>query len=311
MKLGKIGIQDLERMMKRHGAVMLKSNRIGSDFSFMNLKGISMVFKMEPMVYYPFLSSQENAKLSLAFPMNDFLTSGTFPQVAMIDMEKPMDVGKEYWDYVDSLFTLFEGKGIKIASGHTGNYENIRSGVVGSIALIGYRKPVFSYLRIRERDAFYLIGSIGLETRYFYEKRKYGKSTISEETLSVEKYVLPLLRVKGVHYIHDLSEGGLIRGLREVSLLTGKGFRVQYSGVKHLLSGLRYGSRVERVSSSSSGSILVSVGFRERKSFEDFVTKKGWPFTEIPAGGRGVTLDGKVAVEYDIFPDVMGLDSNK
>ncbi|MGC8644734.1 MAG: AIR synthase-related protein [Thermoplasmata archaeon] len=306
MGRGKAEIGELRGIIRKHRDGMLKSNVIGSDFSFLNERGENMIFKIEPMVYYHFLSPEENARLSLTFPMNDFLTSGTFPGIAMVDFERPRDSGKDYWRYVDSLLGLLEIKGIKVASGHTGNYGNLRSGVAGSMALIGFRKPLFSYARIRKGDAFFVVGRIGLETRYFYEKKMYGRSEVPIEELSVEKYVVSLLKEsKTVHYIHDLSEGGLIRALQEVAFLNNEGFEINYSSVRHLIGDVNKGSKLSRLSSSSSGSILVSIGVEHRERFENIARRNSWPYAEVKRGGKNVRLDGKIVSAEDRFSNLV------
>ena len=46
---------------------------------------------------------------------------------------------------------------------------------------------------------------------------KRGKGTHAPSELSIEIYIREFLRIrKSVHYVHDLSEGGLSRGLMEV-----------------------------------------------------------------------------------------------
>ncbi|MEM0129876.1 MAG: hypothetical protein QXW75_00255 [Thermoplasmatales archaeon] len=307
MSFGKIEIDRLKNIISSHRNAMLESNVIGSDFSFGNFGGKTVVFKIEPMVYYPFLTPLENARLSIIFPMNDYLTSGTMPNLAMIDLEKPSDVADEYWKYVDFLILALSKAGVRIASGHTGRYRNIRSGVAGSIALIGFQEPEFSYAKIGNQDAFYVVGTIGKEMMFFEERLKHTRSGIGLEGLSIEKYVKSLLPYRrNVHYIHDLSEGGLIRGLEEISYLIGGGFDVSYSSVMHLIADGVVGGKSVRLSASSSGSIVVALDPKFKEKFEDIARKKVWNYAQIRRRGNGVRIDGKRVRSRDAFSNVVG-----
>ncbi|MEM0128078.1 MAG: AIR synthase-related protein [Thermoplasmatales archaeon] len=307
MGFGKVDLERLSKIITNHRSAMLESNVIGSDFSFGNFGGRTLIFKIEPMVYYPFLTSIENAMLSLIFPMNDFLTSGREPKIAMIDIEKPADAGDDYWNYVDFLLLELEHRNIKVASGHTGNYENTISGVAGSLALVGFQRPIFSYKRMTKEDAFYVVGRIGAEMEFFLERMKPGKRAFDLEDLSIEKYVrLFSSYKKDIHYVHDLSEGGLIRGLEEISILNRRGFDVNYSATRPLIVDERPGRRAIKLSSSSSGSIVVSVDREYKKEFEDIATANSWQFAEIRCKGRDVTVNGRRVSSHDEFSRLIG-----
>ncbi|MEM0073201.1 MAG: hypothetical protein QW078_02105 [Thermoplasmatales archaeon] len=307
MNFGKVEIDRLKNIMISHRDAMLESNIIGADFSFGNFGGKTIIFKIEPMVYYSFLTPLENASLSIIFPMNDYLTSGTMPELAMIDFEKPSDVADEYWKYVDFLILGLSDAGVRIASGHTGRYRNIKSGVAGSIALIGFREPVFSYTKIGNHDAFYVVGKIGTEMMFFEERMKHKRSRIGLKELSIEKYVNSLLPYGGkVHYIHDLAEGGLIRGLEEISYLIGGGFDVSYNSVIKLIADGIPGGKSVKLSSSSSGSIVVALDQNFKEEFEDIARRKEWDYAEIRRSGNGVRIDGRRVRSRDLFSNVVG-----
>lgn len=293
MEIGKAGLRELKSILKRNKEVMLGSNLIGSDFSFMRRNSRDLIFKIEPMMYYDFLTAEENAALSILFPLNDFLTSGTTPSIAMLDFEKPKRAGDEYFDFIDRVFEELRLKKIRVASGHTGNYGNLEYGIGGSIAMVGFKRPVFSYQRIRKDDAIYFVGDIGAESSYFSEMEKgAGHRRISD--LSIEGYVKEFLSIrKSVHYLHDLSEGGLMRGLEELSELSHSGYNV--------LPGL-IGKQPEKMGShssnpftdSSAGCIIAAVSLTRKDEFETLLRKKSWTYMEIERVKKGVTLDGRI-----------------
>ncbi len=302
MESGKAKIGEIKRFLAENRDVMLETNVIGSDFSFSSRHVKDLVFKIEPMVFYSSLTSQENAVLSVLFSMNDFLTSGTWPTFAMIDFERPNGAGEEYLDYMNSLINCLRERGIRVAAGHTGNYGNIRYGVSGAIALIGLERPVFSFRRIREDDTFFVLGTIGEEVSYFRASKRRSKPYAPED-LSIEKYITGLLKVKSaVHYIHDVSEGGLKRALQETSELTGLGFNVSSASLKSSsATGIRgYGKKL--FSASSSGALILSVDSKRIGGFERLAAENGWKYFEVEKTGDGVTLDGK---DYDTKDEVV------
>ncbi len=293
MENGKAGLTELKSLLKKNKEVMLGSNLIGSDFSFMRRSSRDLVFKIEPMMYYDFLTTEENAALSILFPLNDFLTSGTMPSIAMLDFEKPKLAGDEYFDYIDRVFKDLRSKKIRVASGHTGNYGNLGYGIAGSIALVGFKRPVFSYQRIRKDDAIYFVGDIEAESSYFRER---GVRHRRIYDLSIERYVKELLKIRrSVHYVHDLSEGGLMRGLEELSELSHSGYNV-VPGLIGKQAHKKVGYTSNPFTDSSAGCIVAAVSRTLKGEFETLLRKNSWTYMEIERVKKGVTLDGR---DYD------------
>lgn len=292
MEIGKIGMNEISKILKRNRDTMLKSNVLGSDFSFLRHGPVDLVFKIEPMVFYKTLSVQDNGLLSVVFSINDFVTSGTWPSISMIDFEKPASSGNDFFEYINSVFRYLKERRVQVASGHTGSYGNLGYGVAGTMALLGFKRQLFSFKRIRNDDSFYVLGNLGKELSFFRRPRvKNGYKAID---LSIEKYIKELLKIKEiVHYAHDISEGGLVRALKEISALTHFGFNVKSRELNAIAArGVEeYGSRI--FSSSSSGSLVVSVYSRRKEEFEELIKRNSWPFLEIERRGKRVTLDNR------------------
>jgi len=87
VETGKASLDEIKQILENNRRVMLKSNVVGSDFSFLKVNSSIITFKIEPMVFYESLSIDENALLSVLFPLNDFITSGTWPSIAMVNFE--------------------------------------------------------------------------------------------------------------------------------------------------------------------------------------------------------------------------------
>jgi hydrogenase maturation factor len=304
--IGKIDLEEINKILNKNNEVMLKGNRVGSDFTFLSRGRINIIFKIEPMVFYDFLTPKENAVLSVLFPMNDFLTSGTWPSIAMMDFERPSGAGREYFDYMGHVFEILKERKIKVASGHTGWYGNLGYGVAGTMALLGFKRPVFSFKRLKSRDLFYSVGNIGKELLYFSNRKNKGGNGIEPLELSIEKYIVQLIRHrKIVHYVHDISEGGLLRALQEICILGDIGFNINSSDLRRTIPrGIKYFSS-SIFSASSSGAIIVSVDPSGKNEFEKIMKDNSWPFIEIEKRNKGVTLDGKKEDKNDRIADIL------
>lgn len=294
-----MGLKEIKGILTRNREAIMESNVIGSDFSFLKQGTMNLIFKIEPMVFYKSLTIFENSLLSVIFPLNDFLTSGTWPSIAMIDFEKPVNAGNEFYDYVDGIFKNLMDRNIKVASGHTGSYGNLNYGVAGTMALLGLKKPIFSFKRVKDDDSYYFLGTIGNELSFFKHKGKRGRG-ISPLDLSVERYVKELIRIRSiVHYIHDISEGGLMRALMEISQLVKSGFNVSSQDLLRTSArGIEeYGTGI--FSASSSGSLIVSVDSKGKEEFERVMIRNSWPMFEIERTRGGITVDKKKMNDKD------------
>ncbi len=304
MTPGKLPLKDIQKIIRDGSDIMVESNRIGSDFSWHDGSSSRLILKIEPMVYYGFLNPRENAFLSLLFPLNDFLVSGTTPSLALIDFEQPKGSGKEYFDYVSSMFSELRWENIKVASGHSGNYGNLTYGVCGSMALIGFGRPLFDYRRITSSDSFYVMGKLGYEYLYFARK-KVGRE-ISARDLSVRNKMDVILGMRDmVHYVHDLSEGGLIRGLKELSSLTGSGFNLNSAKARPLIPRSLIDLETRIFSASSSGAVVAAVGTPKKKEFERELEREGMEYYEIERRDRGIKVDGKPGEEGDAISSII------
>jgi hydrogenase maturation factor len=306
VEIGKIDLEKINEILTKNSEVMLKGNRIGSDFTFLSSGSLNIIFKIEPMVFYEFLTPEENAALSIIFPMNDFLTSGTWPSIAMIDFERPSGSGGEYFGYMDHVFEILKERKIKVASGHTGGYGNLSYGVAGTMAILGFKRPVFSFKRLKGKDLFYSIGNIGKELLYFSNKKNNRENGIETHELSVEKYITKLIRHrKIVHYVHDISEGGLLRALQEICILQNTGFDVNSRELKRTVPRGAEDFWSNIFSASSSGAIIVSIDPSGKNEFEKIMKDNSWPFIEIEKRKEGVTLDGRKEDKNDRIADIL------
>ncbi len=301
--MSKIDIRSLEKIIKENQDIMVESNVIGADFSLIDKCG-GVTAKIEPMMYYDFLTPKENALLSFIFIENDFLTSGLSPEYAMIDFESPKGEFERYKIYMNEIYKIMRKNSIKLVSAHTGDYGNINYGITGSMVLISFNRPIFSLEKISVDSSFYLIGKIGLEYKYFEHKinEKYRK--VNERDLSISELIDKLKGFNGkIEYVHDLAEGGLYRALQEISHHLKTGFKLSFSDLSKLIPDdlMELGTDIFYV--SSSGAAIVSLAKGEEKEFENYMKHE---FAKIRKVSRGLWIDdNKLEIKEDLLSEIL------
>jgi len=129
--------------------------------------------------------------------------------------------------------------GITIVTGHTGTYNGI-SRMVGVCTGYGHinKNKLITPGGAKPKDQILCIKPIGLETAVNFAltqealaKKLFGKKRTTElkcVTLqSCVKEALLLADIKGVHAMHDATEGGLTAAINEMAEASKVGFRVE------------------------------------------------------------------------------------
>lgn len=294
--MGKLRLDALKKLMENNKDIMVNDNVIGSDFSTI-MDSANLIVKIEPMMYYEFLTPQENAKLSYIFIQNDFLTSGLNPQYALIDFESPSGANECYMDFIQKMYEILRYDGIKLASAHTGDYGNIKYGITGSIALIAFGKPRYGIHRLNDKSSFFIIGRLGLEYKFFSDKAYKRESNILEGDLSLFKTMKYIEDFKAnVEYIHDIAEGGLLRAMEEISISIGHGLRISENELEKIVPPELSYLEDEILSVSSSGAAIVSIPSNEAENFKASVKEKA---AELEIVEDGLWVGGKMLTSRD------------
>lgn len=294
--MGKIEINDLRSIIEKHRDTIVEYNGLGWDYSMTESNGTTIIGKIEPMVYYNFISPAENAKLSVIFALNDFLTSGLIPEFALIDFESVGQNRKDFMDYVEKVIYELGRKKVKLLAAHTGEYGNISQGVSGSISLISLnKKPKYSLKKIQEDYKIFVAGTLGKEYKYFLERKSgIDEKTTFPEDLSIEDKIKCFN--EHVYYVHDLSEGGLYRGLLELEEILGHGFSLNSKEIKKLkIAELTVEKAIE---ASSSGSVIILAdGNYEKPEYCKMIN--------LERAEKGILLDGEmIESNGDVILDI-------
>jgi len=183
--------------------------------------------------------------------------------------------------------------GIAIVTGHTGTYEGL-STMIGVCTGYGYidRDRLVTPGDAKAGDHIVCIKPVGLETAVNFALT-HGK--LAEKLFGVQrtrelaklvtlqscvKEALLLADVKGVHAMHDATEGGLTAALNEVAEASGVGFNVAWEKLLvpeevHVLREFYQLSDVEVLSMSSTGTVLAAVSPEARDKVENVLLQNG------------------------------------
>ncbi|MCW4016879.1 MAG: AIR synthase-related protein [Candidatus Bathyarchaeota archaeon] len=196
--------------------------------------------------------------------------------------------------------------GIAIVTGHTGTYEGV-STLVGVCTGYGYvdKDMLITPRDAKPKDDILCIKPIGLETvvnfawtRSALAKRLFGAQRTRALTKLVSmqscvKEALLLAKTKGVHALHDATEGGLTSALNEMAQASNVGFTVNWENLLileevHKLKTAYHLSDAQVLSLSSTGTIVAAVSPQARSKIEDILLQNGIEFSFLGSFTKNV-----------------------
>jgi hydrogenase maturation factor len=185
--------------------------------------------------------------------------------------------------------------GVTITAGQTATYNGLRIPLLTATCLgTETRKPE----KPEEGDVVYVVGSLGAESVWL---KKASKGTISEEwrNLTPLPAALRLQEVEGVRLMHDVSEGGLKKALKEavealrIEIKIDSGMIPYEDGVDEL--------GVDVLRAPSYGSIIVFSKPDSSGRIEEVCGDMGVPFKAAGSIGAqvGLYIDGEKIERLD------------
>lgn len=216
------------------------------------------------------------------------------PLYAFLDLTLPPGYPIEKVELILSVFTEECRKyGVKLAGGHTGRYEGVEYPLASATALGRRLRPRRAP---EEGDKVYLLGRVGSEAAWLVGAR------VELEELTPLPRALKLARVSGVKLAHDISEGGLLGALLEVSAFYGQIIEVDRGSVP-------LDERAPRVSEPlalPSYGALVAVGDATVKSDAASLGLECYEVGRVLSEGIGVIVDGVLVREVP-FSEIVAL----
>lgn len=135
------------------------------------------------------------------------------PEYAVLDLALPPGYSVKE---VELILTVFVGEcqkyGVKLVGGHTGRYEGLEYPLASSTVMGRRLRPRQAPV---EGDRIYLLGRVGSEAAWLTGAR------VELEELTPLPKALKVAGIRSVKLAHDISEGGLIGSLLELSSFYG------------------------------------------------------------------------------------------
>ncbi len=183
--------------------------------------------------------------------------------------------------------------GITIVTGHTGTYDGL-SALVGVCTGYGHvdKDRQITPADVQQGDYVACIKPVGLETAVNFAlthgalaEKLFGVQRTRELSRLVTlqscvKEALLLAETKGVHAMHDATEGGLTATLNDMAEASNFGFKVEWKQLlfpkeAHTLRDVYDLSDAQVLSMSSTGTILAAVSPEARDKVENVLHQNG------------------------------------
>ncbi len=246
-KLGKINKRGFENTILQNCGFLRPEVSTGPEFgvdvSVIDLPGeMAMVTTSDPLSLIPSLGLKESAWLSVHLMANDIATSGLAPQYAQLVLNLPPSLNDsaldEYWKYVHQFCSDIK---VSITGGHTCRIHGQESTIAGggTMMSVGKKNEILVSKNAKLGDAILLtkqcaLVSTALLTLGFPEtvKNKLGSDVFNEvsklfyQTSSLREACIISnlgLNNKGISAMHDVTESGVVGGVLEMALASGKG----------------------------------------------------------------------------------------
>jgi hydrogenase expression/formation protein HypE len=180
-----------------------------------------------------------------------------------------------------------------IVRGHTGAYDGLAMplGVCTAYGTVEKEQLITSG-NAKAEDLIMVTKAVGFETLINFSSTHRAQAEHlfgTEETEQLSKSVkmescvkeaLALSQIKGVHALHDATEGGLTNALNEMAEASGLGFRITFESlpITAEMNALEkeFGLTMEQVlSASATGTIVAAVDKQAQAAVEETLQKQG------------------------------------
>jgi hydrogenase expression/formation protein HypE len=209
-----------------------------------------LVATADPLSMIPALGARDSAWLSVNLLASDLTTCGFPPQFMMVNLSLPPNMNdKDFEEYWSAFHETCKKLGVAILGGHTGRYVGCNYTIIGGGVMMTLA-PENQYLSnnmSKPGDLLVMtkgvaIAATGILARVFPEtiKKAYGASFLERaqayfSRFSVVEDALTAastgLRENGVTSMHDVTEGGLLGALYELSEASVNGLEIDLANV--------------------------------------------------------------------------------
>ncbi|MGQ9625229.1 MAG: AIR synthase-related protein [Candidatus Bathycorpusculaceae bacterium] len=291
--MGKLGLDELKKLLK----CVKKDPRIivpptpGYDSGVHFIGDQWLVVSTDPCIGVP---EEWFGWLLIHYAASDVALFGAKPEFCTINLlGSPSTKPLTFQKIMRQACKAAEELDMAIVTGHTGTYEGL-STLIGVCAAYGLveKGKLITPGNAKSGDHILCTKPLGLEiainlslmNKGLAEKLFGARRTRELKGLvfmqSGVKEALALAEIKGVHAMHDLTEGGLTASLNEMADASKLGFKIEWEKIPmceeagKLKQAFRLSDN-QLLSMSSTGTILVAVNPDAKEDVENVLRKSG------------------------------------
>lgn len=286
--------------------------RAGVDYGIYGSGNNRTIMTTDPLSCHQPLGMNFAARFGFHIILTDFLASGNLPEYMAVTLTLPVDFDdnmlEEYW----SSITLEAKKwSVDIVTGHTGRYPSSRLPLIGSATMCGQlnvNPPDIG--QVKGGDKIYITGIPGIQAAVILSAYNDKSGKGSNDILGMKEGMIASDKIKkilefqnkndGILYLHDVTEGGLVTAMNEVSSLAKHDVMLNSSnlnGNEKVISFLK-GFGINWLETTSEGCVIIVVKEEESNEFESFMKENNIDFSMagrfMEKDGNKVFLDGSV-----------------
>ena len=293
---------------------ILTAPQYGVDVSLITLpNGFEMALTSDPLTLIPTLGLKESAWLSVHLMANDMVTTGKAPQYAQFVLNLPSTISAENFDvYWRHIHYFCKEMGTAITGGHTGRFEGMNSTVAGggTMITIAPQGEMLTSKGAGEGDIIVVtkesaLIATSILAMSFPETVKKGCGAAVQQMASELFYETSALEAgliasslnskesKAVTAMHDVTEGGILGAIYEMTLASGCGVIVDEDllptgNVQQLVCGL---FEIDPHYCVGAGSMIMAVKKEKVETLVSALDKKGIKATAV---GRFTRKEGEM-----------------
>lgn len=273
IKEGKLDFDDLKNIIFNNKTIkrneVIIRNDVGEDCSVIDFGEYEAIFSTDPIT-----GANENiGKLAVHINCNDIASSGGEPIGILVTILAPTTSSLDEINQVMKEINEEAAKiNVEIIGGHTEVTDAVNKMVI-SVTVIGknLRGKSIKTAGAQIGDDILVTKDIGLEGTYIlindYKKRV--SNILSQEEIEYGKKLIDNLSVLregriagefGVHSMHDITEGGLLGAIFEVSAASNTGFEIykEKIPVMNITKKICKEFKIDYLRLISSGSMLIT-----------------------------------------------------
>lgn len=291
--MGKLAAKELQVMLNciRQDPRVVVPPMIGYDSGVHKIGDRYLVVAADPCTGVP---AEWFGWLLINYAASDVALSGAKPEFCTITLLGPRPTNPDvFQNIMKQTCEAADELGIAIVRGHTGMYDSIKE-PIGVCTVYGTVEPerLITSGGAKPGDLILCTKPLGAETVTNYAlthpdvaEKLFGAEKQRElagqvRLQSCVREALALAEVKGVHAMHDATEGGFVSALNEVAGASKVGFRVDWHKLPVQTQALALQahfqlSDAQLLAMSSTGTILGAVAPQSKEKTTEALARQG------------------------------------